>query len=72
MDIFYGVDPIIHAQDVPNDSSGSGLDSLDDDDDHVVREIAARVVYFAHAYFNLGITLSSKMECEIAYFIQSL
>lgn len=35
MGIFYGLGSPIHAQNAPNDSSGSGLDSLDNDDDLV-------------------------------------
>lgn len=64
VDIFYEVDPPIHAQNVPNSSSGSGLDFLDDNDDHVVRGTTACVVSLTCAYFNLGIVLSRETECK--------
>lgn len=41
--------------------SGSlGLDSLEDDNDFMVREIVARVVFLSRAYFNLGISLGRQ------------
>lgn len=64
IDILYGMDPPIHAQNVPNGSSEPGLDSLDDTNDLIVRETIDRDVYPASTYFNMGISIYRETECE--------
>ncbi|KAI5441296.1 hypothetical protein KIW84_010673 [Lathyrus oleraceus] len=52
-DIFYRVDSPLPAQNVPNSSSMSELDSSDNKDDHVVGEIVIHPTFLACADFNL-------------------
>lgn len=67
-----GVDSPIHAQNVPNASSGSRPDSLGNEDDPIMGEIDVHTASLARAKFNLSSVLSRMAEHKTGCFLQSL